>query len=208
MVPFDNLIVSAKPASMSQTLSQTEKEEQFKNWVRDYSDMLFSHAVFRGFDYDSARDLVQDTFYSAWKGMNNYKGEASVKNWLFVILKNKIIDQYRKTSTHANVSVSEHDAQFDDAAHWATSAYPKELTIDPAEAQDRNDFQKILDSCSGKLNRIQKTVFFMKYMDDLESEEICLQLSITSNNYWTILHRAKVQLRACLEKNWLLLKNI
>ena len=48
----------------------------------------------------------------------------------------------------------------------------------------------------------------MKYMDELESDEICMQLSITSNNYWTILHRAKVQLRACLEKNWLLLKNI
>jgi len=51
-------------------------------------------------------------------------------------------------------------------------------------------------------------VFFMKYMDDLASDDICTQLSITSNNYWTILHRAKVQLRACLEKNWFLTKPI
>ena len=43
----------------------------------------------------------------------------------------------------------------------------------------------------------------MKYVDDLDSESICRQLGITPNNYWVLLHRAKVQLRACLEKNWL-----
>ena len=193
---------------MNHPPSEITHEEKFKHWVRDYSDVLFSHAVFRGFDHDSARDLVQDTFYSAWKGMDGFKGEASVKNWLFVILKNKITDRYRKTSSHAHVSVSEHEAEFDETGHWATASYPKELTIDPAEAQDRVEFHNILEGCSTKLNSIQKTVFFMKYMDELESDEICMQLSITSNNYWTILHRAKVQLRACLEKNWLLLKNI
>ena len=42
----------------------------------------------------------------------------------------------------------------------------------------------------------------MKYIDDCDSEKICKELSITPSNYWVILHRAKVQLRACLEKNW------
>ena len=183
-------------------------EQQFKDWVREYSDMLFSHAVLRGFDHDSAKDLVQDTFFSAWKGMEGFEGRASVKNWLFVILKNKITDHYRKASGNANILLSEHSAQFDSAGHWAKLSYPKELIVDPTDPQDRNDFHKILDGCSGKLNKIQKAVFFMKYMDGLESEDICLQLSITSNNYWTILHRAKVQLRECLEKNWFLIRPI
>lgn len=193
---------------MSQTLSETNKEQQFKSWVREYSDMLFGHAVLRGFDHDSARDLVQDTFFSAWKNIEGFEGRASVKNWLFVILKNKITDHYRKTEAHANTLISDYDTQFDDTGHWAKVSYPKELTVDPAEPQDRDDFHKILEGCSGKLNKIQKAIFFMKYMDDLESDDICMQLSITANNYWTILHRAKVQLRACLEKNWFLIKNI
>lgn len=193
---------------MDQPHSAIEKEEMFKCWVQDYSDMLFSHTLLRGFDYDSGRDLVQDTFYSAWKNMDGFEGKASVKNWLFVILKNKITDHFRKTSAHTNVTISEKDYQFDDAGHWAKGFYPKELTIDPEDSSAQADFHRILEGCSAKLNDIQKNVFFMKYMDDLSSDDICLQLSITSNNYWTILHRAKVQLRACLEKNWFLIKNV
>lgn len=192
----------------SQLESEMSKERIFTNWVREYSDMLFSHAVLRGFDHDSARDLVQETFVSAWKGMEAFEGRASVKNWLFVILKNKITDYYRKASSNANILLSENNTQFDSAGHWARLSYPKELIVDPSDPQDRNDFHRILEGCSTKLTQIQKAVFFMKYMDDLESDEICLQLSITSNNYWTILHRAKVQLRACLEKNWFLIRHL
>lgn len=193
---------------MNSIKAEIEKEEQFKGWVREYSDLLFSHAVLRGFDHDHARDLIQDTFLSAWKNMDGFEGRASVKNWLFVILKNKITDHYRKVQHHSTVLLSEQDTQFDDAGHWAKSYYPKELTIDPAESHDLHDFHKILENCSSKLSIIQKSVFFMKYMDDLESDDICLQLSITPNNYWTILHRAKVQLRACLEKNWFLIRHL
>ncbi|HYG02727.1 MAG TPA: sigma-70 family RNA polymerase sigma factor [Chryseosolibacter sp.] len=193
---------------MNQTLPEVEKAQRFKDWVLTYSDMLFGHAVFRGFDHDAARDLVQDTFYLAWKNMDGFEGKASVKNWLFVILKNKITDHYRESASQAAVFVSGHSTQFDSAGHWAKPSYPKELTVNLSEQQDRLDFQTILEGCSAKLNTIQKAVFFMKYMDDLESDVICRQLSITVNNYWTILHRAKVQLRACLQKNWLLIQNI
>jgi len=193
---------------MNPVKPETAKEEQFKGWVREYSDLLFSHAVLRGFDHDHARDLDQDTFFSAWKSRDGFEGRASVKNWLFVILKNKITDHYRGKHNHAGILLSEPDTQFDGAGHWAKASYPKELTIDPAESHDHHDFHKILEGCSGKLSVIQKSVFFMKYMDDLESDDICLQLSITPNNYWTILHRAKVQLRACLEKNWFLIRKL
>ena len=205
---MDTLSEERQRSSMKATLSSIEKEDQFKDWVRLYSDMLFNHAVLRGMDHDNARDLVQDTFLSAWKNLDGFEGKASVKNWLFVILKNKITDQYRKSATHLKVAISEHDYQFDDAGHWAKGFYPKELTVDPSELSENADFHQIFEGCSGKLNKIQKTVFFMKYMDDLESDDICLQLSITSNNYWTILHRAKVQLRACLEKNWFFIKQV
>ena len=192
---------------MGKPHSTTKNAEMFKDWVQKYSDMLFSHALMRGFDYDSGKDLVQDTFYSAWKNIDGFEGKASVKNWLFVILKNKITDQFRKTA-HAKYATTEKDYQFDDAGHWAKGFYPKELTVDPDDAAAQADLQQILDGCSAKLNTVQKSVFFMKYMDDLTSDDICTQLSITSNNYWTILHRAKVQLRACLEKNWFLIKPV
>ncbi|WP_408132213.1 sigma factor-like helix-turn-helix DNA-binding protein [Klebsiella pneumoniae] len=53
-----------------------------------------------------------------------------------------------------------------------------------------------------KLKEIQHAVFSMKYLDDIDSDEICKQLNITASNYWVLIHRAKTQLRSCLEKNW------
>jgi RNA polymerase sigma-70 factor (TIGR02943 family) len=187
---------------------ETENQKAFKTWVVQYSDMLYSHAVLKGFDHDAAKDFVQDTFCAAWKSIDGFEGRASVKNWLFVILKNKITDHYRTLAQYTKVEISDHDGYFDEAGHWAKGVFPQALVIDPSYDSDQRDFDRILENCSGKLNRIQKAVFWMKYLDDMESDDICGQLSITANNYWTILHRAKVQLRACLEKNWLLINNI
>lgn len=194
---------TVQTTSMEKQQLDIDKEEQFKGWVQDYSDMLFSHAVLRGFDHSSARDMVQETFFSAWKNMDGFEGRASVKNWLFVILKNKITDHFRRMSAHAQTMISEYDDAFDNEGHWAKASYPKALIVNPDDGGENSEFQRILDGCSGKLNRIQKAVFLMKYVDELESDDICLQLSLSANNYWTILHRAKVQLRACIEKNWL-----
>jgi len=45
-------------------------------------------------------------------------------------------------------------------------------------------------------------IFVMREVMDLETDDICAQLTITSNNLWVILHRARLTLRECLEKNW------
>jgi RNA polymerase sigma-70 factor (TIGR02943 family) len=203
---FDTL--SVPKVKMEQTGTYTTKEQRFKNWVQEYSDMLYTYTIVRGFDHDNAKDFVQETFCSAWRNMEGFEGKASAKNWLFVILKNKITDHYRKVSTHINVQLSEYDTNFDESGHWAKLSFPKELTIDPDDASDQNEFEQILTNCGLKLSKIQKAVFFMKYLDDLERDDICFQLSITHDNYWTLLHRAKVQLRACLQKNWMLTKGI
>jgi len=45
-------------------------------------------------------------------------------------------------------------------------------------------------------------VFSLKYIDDEATETICKEVGITTSNYWVMIHRAKLQLRECLEKNW------
>lgn len=61
-------------------------------WVDSYSDYLYNFAYYRVNDQELAEDLVQDTFLSALKARDSYKGEAAEKTWLVSILKNKIID--------------------------------------------------------------------------------------------------------------------
>ena len=70
-----------------------------EKWVSLYADYLFNYAIGRINDRDLAKDLVQDTFFSALKAKNNFKGESSERTWLIAILKRKIIDYYRKINS-------------------------------------------------------------------------------------------------------------
>lgn len=185
----------------------TNKEEIFRKWVDDYSDLLYRYSLAHLNDEELAKDQVQETFLAAWRNIEGYSGEASVKNWLFVILKRKIVDHFRKSSTKWEVEMvhnEHHDASFfDEEDHWRKGMYPKEWSVNFSDRTESKEFYEVFKSCGKKLKEIQNSVFIMKYVDGFESEEICKELGITASNYWVLIHRAKVHLRACLEKNWM-----
>jgi RNA polymerase sigma-70 factor (ECF subfamily) len=176
-------------------------------WVNNYSGILLGFAISRLKDEHLAKDLVQETFIAAWKNIAQYNGEASVKTWLTTILKNKIIDHYRKAATRLTDSLLEHEATqsifFDDANHWAKGYYPQDLSINANNFAEKKEFYSILTQCRKRLKAIQDAVFSLKYVDGMTSEKICKELNISSSNYWVLIHRAKVQLRGCIETKWL-----
>jgi RNA polymerase sigma-70 factor (ECF subfamily) len=180
------------------------QQDLAKRWVEEFGDLLYKYTLPRVSDSGIAKDLVQETFLAAWRNIDNFKGEASEKNWLFTILKNKIIDHYRKASTKLTDVVDTNSAYdgFNENGHWTKAAAPKAWGVDYNTVIEQKEFYSILELCKSKLKAVQNAVFSMKYLDGIESEEICKELNITSSNYWVLIHRAKLQLRTCLEKNW------
>ncbi len=65
------------------------------------------------------------------------------------------------------------------------------------------EFYEVLNNCKSKLKKLQEQIFTLKYLEDVDSTEICDLLGITNKNYWVIMHRTKMQLRVCIEKNWI-----
>jgi RNA polymerase sigma-70 factor (TIGR02943 family) len=178
-------------------------------WIKLYSDALYSYTLPRVNDSAQAEDIVQETFLSAWKARDSFKGDASEQSWLFTICKNKIIDHYRKKARDIVQPLPEKagtDSFFDEAEHWTEADKPADWGIDYEQRIDNKEFYKVLDGCRKKLQELQQAVFSMKYMEDLDSAEICKALGITASNYWVLIHRARLQLRTCLEKNWINIK--
>ncbi|MES2328918.1 MAG: sigma-70 family RNA polymerase sigma factor [Bacteroidota bacterium] len=178
-------------------------------WVNQYADALYGYTLHRVNDAALAEDIVQETFLSAWKARDTFKGEASEKSWLFTICKNKIIDHYRKKARDIVQPLAERSATdgfFDEVEHWTQEDQPADWGIDYQQNIDNKEFYQVLEGCKKKLQELQQAVFSMKYLEDLDSAEICKVLGITSSNYWVLIHRAKLQLRGCLEKNWLNIK--
>ncbi len=172
-------------------------------WVDNYADALYAYTMARVNDMQLAEDIVQNTFLSAWKGRDTYKGQASEKNWLYAILKNKIVDHFRKQSTGSLTLDAGEEGQYFEDGHWTEAAAPKEWGQYTEQPVEKKEFYSVLEKCKQKLKDIQQAVFVMKYMEDAEAEDICKVLNITSSNYWVLIHRAKLQLRKCLEKNWI-----
>lgn len=177
-------------------------------WVKDYGNYLYAFALKRIKDPELCKDLLQDTFMSAIKNLSSYRGNSSERTWLTSILKNKIIDLYRKKSSQHmpmdHVSRQEHtNAFFEDNGHWKNKHAPQSLAVEGANRLEEEELKTILETCIEKLPELWMMVFTMKYVDEENADKICKELGLSSSNYWVIMHRAKLSLRACLEKNWL-----
>ena len=170
-----------------------------EQWVDAYADGLYAYCIVRVRDRQVAEDLVQDTFLSAWKARATYRGEASEKNWLYTILKNKIADHYRRIQIATPLATGEEDIYFDESGHWRSDMAPAASAAE--ERLNSHEFYRVLASCSERLKPLQRMVFTLKYQDDMDAALISRGLNITDGNVWVLLHRARLHLRACLEKN-------
>ncbi len=176
-------------------------------WVKTHADYLYAFAIKRIADEEIARDLVQDTFLAALQRVKAFEGKSSERTWLTAILKNKIIDVYRKKSSvivSSEITDAERVQQdfFHDDGHWTEKHRPKEMGVEEQYLENK-EFNGILKKCMEKLPPLWLSVFTMKHIDDESSETICAELKVSAQNFWVIIHRAKLNLRACLQKNWL-----
>lgn len=198
---------------MSDKTPEANHQLEPEKWVYRYSDYLFNFACTRLSRRDIAEDMVQETFLAAWNAKDNFQSNASEKTWLTSILKNKIVDHYRKSSTKNELNIFDKDSGdnfmshfFDKEGvhngHWTDAAAPQDWKKDLRSNIEAEEFQDILRQCLSKLPERARGVFVMKIIDGEESETICKELGITPSNFWILMHRAKLQLRECMEMNW------
>lgn len=181
-----------------------EKTENIdtSTWVDDYADMLFNYAFTRVSDEELARDIVQDTFVSALKGLSSFKGNSTIKTWLFSILKRKIIDHWRKQDSRKTKPMSSLGADGEDKSNAIIDGQNKgsisEIEIDYNNMELRN----AILGCIHDLPEKWKGIVIDKLVEEQDTEDVCNEHNITPSNLWVIIHRAKAQLRNCLEVKW------
>jgi RNA polymerase sigma-70 factor (TIGR02943 family) len=177
-----------------------------RRWVELHADYLYAYALNRIDEIELARDLVQETFLAALERVGEFEGRSSERTWLTAILKYKVIDVYRKRASggRADVDTGEETGFFEvDSGHWKAEYAPKALGIDNRDPLLQKELGLVLQRCLQKLPAVWLSIFTMKHVDEEPTEAICTELKVTPANFWVIMHRAKLNLRACLQKNWL-----
>jgi RNA polymerase sigma-70 factor (ECF subfamily) len=174
------------------------------NWVSAHANYLFNYAITRVDDDELAKDIVQETFFSGLKAKDNFRGQASERTWLISILKRKIIDHYRKINSRkgkAEIRVNFYQ-DGDNKGNWIEERVPRMWDNEAEKDIENVELKNALDTCIKKLPEKYRIVFLMKNVQHYETEDICNELSITASNLWVIIHRARHQLRECLQINW------
>lgn len=171
--------------------------------VETYTHELYSWARHKVSDTELAKDLVQDTFLAAAEKIEDFKGESSPKTWLFSILNHKIIDVYRKRVKQAvRIDDQIFSKFFDGDGSWHYNKRPRDWHDEEQHLLDDNEFRSVLTKCLDALPEKWSMCVKLKYLSEKSGEKICQEVGITPTNFWQIVHRAKLQLRNCVENNW------
>ena len=78
--------------------AKTQNDEVFESELLPHIDALKTFAFHLSYDEDDANDLVQETYMKAHRFIDKYEKGTNAKAWLFKILKNAYINEYRKRS--------------------------------------------------------------------------------------------------------------
>lgn len=177
-----------------------------ENWVDLYADYLFSYAIKFISQPDAVENLIQETFLAGLKNRASFQGQSSERTWLTGILKNKIIDhlraKYKEVPASQLIDEGMSIESFFDSQSGHLKKEPKEWKLNPTVLLENKEFWGSFNDCLEKLPSKTAQAFSLREIQALSSEEICKVLGISSTNYWVLLHRARIQLRQCLETNW------
>ena len=153
-----------------------------------------------------AEDVVSETMLAILEKPASFEGRSSLRTYATGVLKFKIIDVLRRKGREVSITTGE-DQSMDDAIDHlfdASGHYqdPPGAWQQPDAALQEQQFLATLQQCIEGLPPRLARVFMAREWLEQDVEEICDELGITANNCGVMLHRARMQLRECLNRRW------
>lgn len=177
-----------------------------EKWVELYSDYLYGFAMSRLRNPETAADCVQDTFLAGIKALDRFDGSRDIKFWLRGIMRNKIVDQIRKSVKENKVDIDSEDETLLESFWFKYSGIattnPEPWQFNPRKYYDNTEFWDVFKVCIDSIKDPARQAFVLRVLEDQTTEEVCKIMDISPNYLWVLLHRARQQLKALLEEKW------
>lgn len=167
------------------------EEQALLQAFTEHSDALFRHAFFRVKDRERAFDLTQDAYLKAWDYVSGGGVIEHYKSFLYRVVHNLIIDEYRKKH-----SVSLDAMLEDEAAAPAIEARLSTGGLEEAEAEfDEKVLVEKVRSRIPELPEHYRSVLTFRFIDDLSIGEIAETIGESENVVSVRIHRGIAKLR-------------
>jgi RNA polymerase sigma-70 factor (ECF subfamily) len=162
---------------LSALLQNPERQRNvFEAIVRQYSEQLYWTIRRMVLSHDDANDVLQNALLKAWNGLSTFHGESKLSTWLSRIAINESVDFLRRQKARATLST-------DDDSGLAN-------TLLADEYFDGDETQALLQEAVAKLPDVQRTVFQLRYFEDMKYSEMSRMLNTSEGSLKASYHIA------------------
>jgi RNA polymerase sigma-70 factor (ECF subfamily) len=141
---------------------------------------------------EDARDLTQETFLRAYRGLSTFKSEARFSSWLYQIALNLCRDRLRQKKGRTLVGLDDLDP--------TTAARIDRIAPTAHEQVEARDLSELVSAAMAELPEEQREVIVLKEYQGLTFQEIADLMRVPVSTVKTRLYRGLVQMREHLER--------
>jgi RNA polymerase sigma-70 factor, ECF subfamily len=172
------------------------EDRAFAELVRRYEGKIFRLAQHVTQNREDAEDVLQETFMKAYEHLDQFKGDSKFYTWIVRIAVNQALMKLRRRKTDKSVSMDETIDTGEDTLVREIAAWDE----DPEQRFSREELGDILDSAVQSLDPPYRSVFVLRDIDELSTEETAEALNLSVPAVKSRLLRARLQLREKLTR--------
>jgi len=168
----------------------------FSELVNRYERKIFRLAKHITQNDEDAEDVLQETFLKAYSHLDSFQGQSKFYTWIVRIAVNEALMKLRKRKSSKTVSL-------DEPTDTGEDTMPREIAVweeNPEQKYSREELREILDKAVESLKPAFRTVFVLRDIEELSTEETASALDISIPAVKSRLLRARLQLREKLTK--------
>lgn len=167
--------------------TQAGDSDAFNPLVRKYHRKIYTHIRRRVKDGEVAKDLSQEVWLRAYRGIGGFRADAAFSSWLYRIAENVCIDYFRKQKHR-------------DTEPWHTVDERRLTDRSPCPSRDseRQELRQHLRAAIAELTPIRRRVFVFYYHHELPITAIASRLNLSEGTVKTHLRNARLQLQELL----------
>lgn len=171
-------------------------DRAFAELVKRYEAKIFRLAQHITQNREDAEDVLQETFLRAYEHLDQFQGNSKFYTWIVRIAVNQALMKLRRRRTDKSVSLDETIDTGEDTVTREIAAWDE----DPEQRFSREELGQILDSAIQTLAPAYQSVFLLRDVDDLSTEETAEALGLSVPAVKSRLLRARLQLREKLTR--------
>jgi RNA polymerase sigma-70 factor (ECF subfamily) len=181
-----------------QLVTQSRKGDTaaFSELVRRYEGRVFRLAQHITQNREDAEDVLQESFLKAYEHLDQFKGDSKFYTWIVRIAVNQALMKLRRRKTDKTVSLDETIDTGEDTVTREVAAWDE----DPEQRFSREELGGILDTAVDSLEPLYRSVFVLRDIEELSTEETAEALGLSIPAVKSRLLRARLQLREKLTR--------